>query len=418
MSITVPYSEFQIPDNILVDNGGSWEIHSSSDDVGCFSAARTGHCALQGCLLCIVLVSSSDTYSIKYVANVSIPMSTYGNANSLDYNFSYHFMWTSEGVAAGLPLSTRLTVGTSSNTDSFLSVDPKSFDVDNQDLGNPFSHSGATSLLKSADGNTAYIPITLDFSFTSQSQSNYSSWGFMSRTFKIVTSTQTSTSLTSNPVQSVSPSNSISPSIMGSMNPTSDPTLVLSTITIPGSSPQVISSLSANEGSEGSSSSNTGLTRRVSPAMVAGVAAGVLLLLGTVFFIILLLYKRKQGGVWGTVQGYPVWNRQLHLGRKASSLDEDHLAHPFNKGSNIVSTDNFYTSSSSSIPRSRGHQFDSQREEDPVHGSGGHDLGSMSPLVEVDVPPPAYSTIMNASRTSMRPQEHRGAAENWIRQRP
>ncbi|KAG8757573.1 hypothetical protein FRC14_001917 [Serendipita sp. 396] len=97
-------------------------------------------------------------------------MSEYGDIDSFDYNFSYQLMWTAfdlptyEG-AAGLPLSARLTVGTSSNKDNFVSTEPQAWADGKADLGEPFFHSGTTTFLKSADGNIAYIPITLDFFF-------------------------------------------------------------------------------------------------------------------------------------------------------------------------------------------------------------------------------------------------------------
>ncbi|KAG8823366.1 hypothetical protein FRC19_004057 [Serendipita sp. 401] len=193
MSKIVPYSDFQTPDNVLVNDGGSWTIEKSANEVVCRTFSRTGSCA-QGCLVCTISNKAlSPSYNLRYIANVSVPMSQYGNTNYLDYSFSYNFNWTSDAVAAGLPLSTTLIVGTSSNTDSFPSSDNKAlWDNPNPDLGNPFSHSGTTSLLKSADGSTAYIPIMLNFSFGRQP--GLVEWYLISRTFSITASATEGTS--------------------------------------------------------------------------------------------------------------------------------------------------------------------------------------------------------------------------------
>ncbi|KAG8809611.1 hypothetical protein FRC19_005124, partial [Serendipita sp. 401] len=124
MSTPIPYSDFQTPFNALAQDGGSWVVQQSAREVVCHSATNKG-CFTQGCVTCTILngAASSPSYTLRYIANVSVPMSQYGNANSLDYSFSYYLIWTSSEVAAGLLLSTKLTVGSSSNTDSFASVD-------------------------------------------------------------------------------------------------------------------------------------------------------------------------------------------------------------------------------------------------------------------------------------------------------
>ncbi|KAG8812669.1 hypothetical protein FRC17_001910 [Serendipita sp. 399] len=139
MSVTVPYSEFQTPDNALTESGGTWTYQRSSSEVYCNT-------------------------------------------------FSYHFKWASDQVPAGYPLSAQLAVGSSSNTDSFVSSDPAQLWIDNPILGDPFTHSGTTSALRSADGSTGYIPIILDFTFPRPPPSRCY-WFLVARSFRITTPT-------------------------------------------------------------------------------------------------------------------------------------------------------------------------------------------------------------------------------------
>ncbi|KAG8852897.1 hypothetical protein FRB91_005729 [Serendipita sp. 411] len=312
-------------------------------------------------------------------------MSEYGDIDSFDYNFSYQLMWTAfdlptyEG-AAGLPLSARLTVGTSSNKDNFVSTEPQAWADGKADLGEPFFHSGTTTFLKSADGNIAYIPITLDFSFATERKSSF--WYFVSQAFKITTPTQSSTLSSSGfgstiRASSSTSSSSISSSFTRSMNSTPGLTSRLSTISLLGLSSEVIPRPSGN-GVPVSSPSTPGLTRRTSAGMIAGVVVGVLFLLGTIVLVLFLLLKRKQGSLWQIVQGYSV--------RKATTSSN------LQKGSNIVSTTVFATSSSLIVSQSPSHRSNSQKEENLVRESDRNNLQTLPPHIG-DVPPPAYSSI-------------------------
>ncbi|KAG8837178.1 hypothetical protein FRC18_009902 [Serendipita sp. 400] len=396
MDITAPYGQFQTPNNILTEDGGSWNVQLSSNDFKCISGSRVGYCASNGCLPCGGCRACGgspalSSYSIKYIANVSIPLVQYGGIKSFDYNFSYQFMWATYDIPtyegdAGLPLSTLLTVGTSSNTDNFVSVDPKAWVDGKADLGELFFHSGTTSFLKSADGDTAYIPITLDFSFTTERYSSV--WYFVLRAFKITTPTQSGTPSSSgfgSAIRVLSPtsSSSNSSSFTTSMNSTSGLTSRLSTIGLPGFSPEMTPYPSGNDAPVSSSSSapasGSAFTRRSSAGMIAGVVVVVMFLLGTVVLILLLFHKRKQGGLWQIVQGH--------------SIQKATLSGNPQKSSNIVSTTVFATSSSLVVSRSPSHQANSQKEENLVRESGRDNLQTLPPRIEVDAPPPAYSTI-------------------------
>ncbi|KAG8757574.1 hypothetical protein FRC14_001918 [Serendipita sp. 396] len=112
--------------------------------------------------------------------------------------------------------------------------------------------------------------------------------------------------------------------------------------------------------------------------MIAGVVVGVLFLLGTIVLVLFLLLKRKQGSLWQIVQGYSV--------RKATTSSN------LQKGSNIVSTTVFATSSSLIVSQSPSHRSNSQKEENLVRESDRNNLQTLPPHIG-DVPPPAYSSI-------------------------
>ncbi|KAG8800994.1 hypothetical protein FRC16_001539 [Serendipita sp. 398] len=276
MSKIVPYSDFQIPDNVLVNDGGSWTIEKSANEVVCRTFSRTGSCA-QGCLVCTISNKAlSPSYNLRYIANVSVPMSQYGNTNYLDYSFSYTFNWTSDAVAAGLPLSTKLIVGTSSNTDSFPSSDNKAlWDNPNPDLGNPFSHSGTTSLLKQP-GLVEWYLISRTFSitasategtpgFTSSAQAPY--FSSSSSISSPVTATRTSLS------------GSISASLSGAILPEHS---LMRSYTL------------GNNGTNSSYPINSGSTQHIPIAAIIGIVVGCNLSLGIIIFVLFLLCMRRR----------------------------------------------------------------------------------------------------------------------------
>ncbi|KAG9022279.1 hypothetical protein FS842_006218 [Serendipita sp. 407] len=125
MSISVPYADFQNARGLLAENGGPWRTELSTDSF-CFSSSA-GFCRDVGCMMCNVYVySSMRTFTNKIFVNISVPMAQYGNANSLDFTFGYSLDWMSDKTAAGTPLSSRLTVGSASFTDNFVSVQYRS----------------------------------------------------------------------------------------------------------------------------------------------------------------------------------------------------------------------------------------------------------------------------------------------------
>ncbi|KAG8823368.1 hypothetical protein FRC19_004059 [Serendipita sp. 401] len=426
MSITVPYGTFQTPDNTLTKDGGAWLVQQSASEISCHSA-RNRACEAQGCITCTIFDNAaSPSYTLKYTANVSIPMSPYGNTNSLDYSISYHFLWTSDKVNAGVPLSARFSVGSSSNTDNFLSSDHSAlWYSDVPDLGDPFFHSGTTSLLKSTDGNTAYIPIILDFSFPKEP--GLVEWYLIARKFSVsappTSAPPVSGSGSSAQAPSVSSPNSISTSVTrtGTSQSGSTQTASLSDAILPGFSPVADSSaISDNVSSSSTSSSNSASTQNIPIGAIVGGVIGGNFLLGIILFFLFLLYRRgrrisraKNRGdstrnlnaadgtgddVDSTWIPFTTPGRKLGFGVNDSSLDEVNSALPANNQRTIADR-TIYPTPPSVVTSQL--QSESQQGHSLNHRTLRHDLRQppiLSPPLEVDVPPPAYSTVSDTSR--------------------
>ncbi|KAG8768871.1 hypothetical protein FRC15_004887 [Serendipita sp. 397] len=167
MSIAVAYDDFQIPNGALASEGGPWTVVKSTDEMYC-ATVNTSFCQdFTRCIGCNVRIAApTTTYNVKYNVNISIPLVQYGNADLVDYTFSYNLNWASDKTSAGQPLTAYSTIGSSSNVNNFEVSDrywlwyssPTS-------LGDPVIHTGSTSVTKSTDGLTGFIPITIDFSF-------------------------------------------------------------------------------------------------------------------------------------------------------------------------------------------------------------------------------------------------------------
>ncbi|KAG8869418.1 hypothetical protein FRC20_001508 [Serendipita sp. 405] len=436
MSTTVSYGIFQTPDNTLTKDGGAWVIQQSAKEISCHSA-RNSACAAQGCLTCTIFNNAaSPSYTLKYMVNVSIPISQYGNANNLDYSFSYHFLWTSNEVAAGVSLSTKLAVGSSSNTDSFVSSDHTAlWNSVVPDLGDPFFHSGTTSLLKSVDGSTAYIPIAVDFSFSKEP--GLVEWYLIARKFSVsapspgnTLSASGSSSSTQVQASSISPSVIITDTVTPSSVPiqsTPSSTLISQTpasndsvITVPSTLSNPYSKIPVNE-------------------IIGGVIGGIFSL-GIVLAVLILLHSWRQRVSWGRNRGESTHHITTFPGGDPVSIPstalpvrKPHLVFPntsaTSSSSEVKSTAAFSplktfpirtatatTSVSpvlSSLVASRLPSGSRQREivdYQRLRRDIWQQEQLFSPPTETDVPPPAYSIITNTSGAANERTEARSEA--------
>ncbi|KAG8806616.1 hypothetical protein FRC17_004900 [Serendipita sp. 399] len=164
MSTAITYDAFQTHNGGTLDRGGPWNFTRSSTDIKC----------------------SLTSYDVTFVANISIPTARYGNVASLDYEFSYGVIWASSKAAAGLPLTSRLTVGDDTFSNDFGSDDTNHFHATKQG-GTDFVQQGTTSLITyAADPSTGYIPITIGLTFPFI-RTSYTEYYMRNATFKITT---------------------------------------------------------------------------------------------------------------------------------------------------------------------------------------------------------------------------------------
>ncbi|KAG8805762.1 hypothetical protein FRC18_006497, partial [Serendipita sp. 400] len=300
MSISTPYSDFQAPNTVLAEEGGPWRTPASTSDLFCWTGSKSGFCSPYGCIPCTYKAASVIlSFNVKYIANVSLPLSQYGNPDYVDYTFDYNLNWASDKTAAGAPLSARVSVGDSSSIENFGASDHAWLWYSNAaTLGDPFHHAGTTSLLKSADGLTGYIPIIIDFSFTRQIGSDCH-WYFIGGNFRITPKATTGNSPSSGPgtIAAGTSASSLS-SVTGSVTQLTSHSLT--SIFLPGFSTQSVSSSLSGQGPTGggsnsSSSPNVGdVSAHSAPtaAIIGGVLGG-LSLLGFFALFLLLLYRRK-----------------------------------------------------------------------------------------------------------------------------
>ncbi|KAG9030158.1 hypothetical protein FS842_004470, partial [Serendipita sp. 407] len=134
-------------------------------------------------------------------------MNQYGNAESLDYDFSYQINWASSKTARGTPLTSTSIVGTTSFSDNFAADDHEELLHTRQTwVGDPFSHSGNTPVVKDED-QMGYIPLMVRLTFPRE-PSAYINTSMKSYKFRITTPT----SVVEAPVASVPNSPSSNPS--------------------------------------------------------------------------------------------------------------------------------------------------------------------------------------------------------------
>ncbi|KAG9022407.1 hypothetical protein FS842_006176 [Serendipita sp. 407] len=284
--------------------------------------------------------------------------------------------------------------------------------------GNPFSHSGTTSLLNSADGNIAYIPITIDFSFAKQR--GLCEWYLIAHTFSITTPTNgISGPNTGALAPFLSSSSLISASIASiDLSPSASiVTLSPGDILLP-SSEDADTSTSNSSGSS-SFSSNSGSTQSIPIGAILGVVLGGNFFLGIVLVFLFLLYKRRKrvfrggkredliGNSGGSNDDVPnddrgsTWIPTIMPTRKRpfvpiapsslEAMDSTRLSSDQLSTNGTVMTD--YSATASVITSQL--QSDSQYTHTLDHRTLRHDLRQpplLSPPIEVDTEQPSYNT--------------------------
>ncbi|KAG8824018.1 hypothetical protein FRC17_009200 [Serendipita sp. 399] len=208
--------------------------------------------------------------------------------------FAYNLNWASVQMPAGTPLSSTVTVGSFQYTHNFGASDAGwlLYSSSTTSLGDPFTHTGTTSLLKSADGTIGYIPITIDFPYTRTAGASCRAF-MKGAAFHITSPTSSSASSAGSPNTPVA----------GTVTRISSSSSLLSSVTLPAISQQsnAAATVAAEDTgvdtlpSTSASSSSPVLAQHSSPptgAIIGGVVGGIALL-GIFALILLLLYKKK-----------------------------------------------------------------------------------------------------------------------------
>ncbi|KAG8812698.1 hypothetical protein FRC17_001890 [Serendipita sp. 399] len=231
-------------------------------------------------------------------------MSQFGNADNLDFTLSCNFYWASDQTPPGVTQTARLFVGSWSNTLSFTSSD-HTWLWNTPDLtpGSPSTQSGTTSVSKSRDGTTGYVPILIDHTITRPGSGVDLRSYLIGRTFSLSgggggggsgnSLSAASGSTTTSASSASSPSDVSSPPLNGAVSMSTSGTFLIPIL--PGVTGQPVpASIAAGGGnSVVGSTSNGGGGERVSKAGIVGGILGGLVLSGVFAFIFFLLYKRK-----------------------------------------------------------------------------------------------------------------------------
>ncbi|KAG8824016.1 hypothetical protein FRC17_009198 [Serendipita sp. 399] len=288
MSSSVPYGELQTPNGALTSEGGPWSVVRSTEELYCWTANTSFCLDYKRCIACTVLLASpTTTYNIKYFVNISIPLTQYGDVDMVGYLFSYNLNWASDKTAPGQVLTVHSNFGTSSHIDNFVSNDRYWLWYSNpSSLGERFAHSGMTSLSKSMDGQTGYIPVVIDFSFKREPGADVIFY-MKGATFQITAPAVANSS----PEAAIATSSSLSNTASSVPITTSSSTELV--VPLPGISHFTVMTEGVSVGNISSLTPELPASPQMSSSMIIGIVISIISALGASVAILLLLYRRK-----------------------------------------------------------------------------------------------------------------------------
>ncbi|KAG8784637.1 hypothetical protein FRC20_001076 [Serendipita sp. 405] len=300
MPSPVAYSDFLNQNGALVNDGGPWAFTRSSTDVNCGTSEREWCKDVPHCLECWVFPSASlSSYSVTFNVNLSVPMNQYGNADSLDYDFSYQVDWASTITPRGTSLTSTSTVGSNSFSSDFAADNHDELLYTRQTwVGDPFSHSGNTPVVKYG-GQMGYIDLSVGLTFPRKT-SDYINYYMKGYKFRITTPTSVVEAPAASNTNSPSPSSSSSVSTTSSAPTSLSSGTNTSLASLPNTlAPDVGTSQSSDSGggasvASSSSNNNPAPSKKVSTAAIAGGVLGAVALLSALIFFFLFHRRRKQ----------------------------------------------------------------------------------------------------------------------------
>ncbi|CCA74896.1 hypothetical protein PIIN_08866 [Serendipita indica DSM 11827] len=222
--MSVPYTfidQFPAQSGSAATTGGAWLGTLSANDARYSTATISTPCGdVPHCLWMWVNARGAyETYSMKYEANISIPMSRYGNANQLSFNWSYKIRWGCSALPGGYNLTPNSRVGSSdanSYSTSFGSTDWSTITA-SDDWATTISHSGTTPIERYGSSSLGFVYVSIDLTMPHPLNSSVSYY-IKGATFDITTPTSAAVGSTENPS---SPSNeptrktNLTPAIVG-----------------------------------------------------------------------------------------------------------------------------------------------------------------------------------------------------------
>lgn len=236
-----------------------------------------------------------ETYSMKYEANLSIPMSRYSNATQLSFNWSYKIRWGCSALPGGYNLTSISRVGSTGANTYSTSFPPTDWSTlkESNDWPTTISHSGTTLIERYGDSPLGFVYISIDLTMPHPLNSSVSYY-IKGATFDLATPTSSAlASITTSSNSTLSSGNRTSTFTSSTI---STSTRLSSIVGGPEWDPSPQSSIPAAVGSPGSqpSLSNSPPSMNGLIPAISGAMVGVFALLGLVGLFLFLLQRRAR----------------------------------------------------------------------------------------------------------------------------
>ncbi|KIM26127.1 hypothetical protein M408DRAFT_25567 [Serendipita vermifera MAFF 305830] len=225
----IRYDDFRASNQGFGDSGGPWETRfvGDPDSAQCGSTRETWCDGV--CLECrIYPPAEAGTYHLTYITNISVNMAQYGEANSLDFTWSYWPLYTGSNIQSGSLFPIRSQISDISYNDTMISTDFSWFHGGAHSwIGSPMiSHNGTVTVNRGLDSNIGYIGIVIYYEPKATSHTETINHFIKDINFNITTPMQTTapmaTPVSSKPSQSgqVIGAVVINPNLQNSQQPT------------------------------------------------------------------------------------------------------------------------------------------------------------------------------------------------------
>ncbi|KAG8857171.1 hypothetical protein FRB91_011647 [Serendipita sp. 411] len=404
MSSPVTYNDFINQNGATTSGGGVWTVDATSKEAICLSVQPFRCRDVTYCISCLTLEWATQTsYTVKFKANVSVPMSQYQNADTLYYDWSYMVAWAADEVPRGLSLTANSYIGDSSYVDTFVSDNMTEMLTTRQTwLGDPFVHSGSTSVAKYGDPTIGYIPITIEVTYPRLPDTSVD-YMMKAPNFKITGTTPPATTIsasnsTSSPAISTprstsqsttlrhlnSTSTAVSSSAGLSSTPVAVPTFWTASV---GSDGQTYSYSLDGGASVGASPPTASPQKKSSSAVIGGAIGGICVLLILIMVMWIRFRRQRRKEETSALTATPASISLVSPWAKRSSGSGAF-------SSSAIYHDHFNESDSKHAATSLGSTTQGQQslDDDEIAQDAPPIAATVS---RAEIPPPAYSSILS-----------------------